>query len=191
LIRLPSEKLYREVDYNPFVQRSCRRDRDLEVLFGSLNLEFFEGRLQKYEVYLCTKSKNFGHYVSGFCDANHRKIFLRGNLSKKAVVQSLAHEMVHAKLARIKNEAHGKLFLKELRKIRKLGAPLSPYDIDMASGYEPPPLSKRNLKNAIRQALYEEKLPNRAIPKYLEREFSEPIERIGQKYDIRKIIEEI
>ncbi len=136
-------------------------------------------------------SKNFGHYVSAFCDTSQRKIFLRGNLSKKSIVQSLAHEMVHAKLWRIRNETHGKLFLKELRRIRKLGAPLSPYDVDIAEGYEPPALNKRNLKSAIRDALYEERLPKRAIPKYLEREFSEPIQIIGQRYDIRKMVEEI
>src|SRR5579862_1384198 len=156
----------REIDDNPFIKSSCKRDLELEELFESTNAKYFAGNLKKFKVYVCTKAKNFGHMSAGWCSTSEGKIFLRSNLSKNSSAYSLLHEMVHAKLSN-NTENHGKLFVKELKRIRKLGAPLSPADIDVAKGYyEPPKLSKIILEKFIREAIFTEELPERSVAKY-------------------------
>jgi hypothetical protein len=102
------------------------------------------------------------------------------------MIQTLIHEMAHAKLRSTRSEGHDEIFLKELRRIRNLGAPLSPADVDVEIAYEPPEMTMRNVRMAVRIALSHEKVPWPLIPKYLEREFSTPFSEICGQLKIRK-----
>jgi hypothetical protein len=115
-------------------------------------------------------------------------------MSRNATLQTLAHEMVHAKLSRVKKNVHGKLFVKNLRRIRKLGAPLSSSEPDMAEGndfFRPRKLNRRNVENAIRVALLSENVPARYVPKFLEREFFLPFSVISKVANVREMISRI
>jgi SprT-like family len=176
---------------NPFFLNSCRRDFSLEKVFKSFNEKYFQGKLPKYKILIGSRCKNFAHLSAGYCSVSDRKIFLRSGVSKNVTPQTLTHEMIHAKLWWLTKNGHGKAFVNELRRVRKLGAPLSSLELDLSEGYEPPKLTKRNIENSIQDALVIEGLPKGQVPNYLEREFYEPISRIRQVADIEKGIQKI
>ena len=174
--------------FNPFVISHCSRSPSLEEKFSEFNERFFNSRLPKYRVMLCTKSKNFGHEASGYCltpSEGSGIILIREGMGEKSTEQTLVHEMIHAKLSQIKRKIHGARFISELRRLRKLGAPLSQGELDMPSqhGREPPRLTRASVSKLINYALDFEKIPASQIPKYLERELMLPyslIDRIAQ-----------
>jgi hypothetical protein len=178
-------------DYNPFVKNSCERDLELESRFYSLNKEYFEDKLPRYQILICSKSKNFSHLSAGYCSTNDRRIFLRSGISKNSILQTLTHEMIHAKLWWLTKNTHGKTFIKELRRVRKLGAPLSPLELDLAEGFVPPKLTKRSIESAIYEALVTERLPRKFISRFLEREFYLPYSEIKHIVDVPRIIAKI
>jgi SprT-like family len=180
--------------FYPFFRRSCKRDASLEQTFNSFNAAYFQSKLPRYGVFVCTRSKNFAHVGAGYCSTNEQNIFLRAGMSRNATLQTLAHEMVHAKLSRVKKNVHGKLFVKNLRRIRKLGAPLSSSEPDMAEGndfFRPRKLNRRNVENAIRVALLSENVPERYVSKFLEREFFLPFSVISKVANVREMISRI
>jgi len=176
---------------NPFFLNSCRRDFSLEKIFKSFNEKYFRGMLLQYKILIGSRCKNFSHLSAGYCSVSDRKIYLRSGVSKNGTLQTLMHEMVHAKLWWLTKNDHGKAFVNELRRVRKLGAPLSPLELDLSEGYEPPRLTRRNIENSIQDALFIEGLPKRQVPRYLEREFYEPIPRIRKVVDIKKGIQKV
>jgi len=178
-------------DYNPFVKNSCKRDLDFEDVFKSFNDKYFRGKLPHYQILICSRSKNFSHMSTGYCSPDDRKIFLRSGVSRNATLQTLTHEMIHAKLWWLTTNAHGKAFIKELTRVRQLGAPLSSSELDLVEGFEPPKLTKRNIENSIQDALVIENLSQKYIPKFLEREFYLPYSEIRQVADVAKIITKI
>jgi hypothetical protein len=178
-------------DHNPFVKNSCNRDLDLEVVFKLFNNKYFHGKLPHYQILICSNSKNFAHMNAGYCSPNERKIFLRSGVSGNSTLQTLTHEMIHAKLWWLTTNFHGKAFIKELTRVRQLGAPLSSAELDLAEGFEPPKLTKRNIENSIQEALVIEDLPQRFVPKFLEREFYLSYSEIRQVADVAKIIAKI
>jgi hypothetical protein len=176
---------------NPFYLNSCHRDFNLEKSFKLFNEQYFHGTLPQYKIFLGSRCKNFAHLSAGYCSVNDRNIFLRSSVSKNGTLQTLTHEMVHAKLWWVTKNGHGKAFVRELKRVRKLGAPLSSLDLDLSKGHEPPKLTSHNIENSIQDALVIEALPNRQVPAYLEREFYEPISRIRKVVDIQKAIRKI
>ncbi len=181
----------RESLENPFFLNTCRRDFSLEKIFQSFNEKYFQGTLPQYKILIGSKCKNFAHLSAGYCSVRDRKIFLRSGVSKNGTLQTMTHEMVHAKLWWLTKNGHGKAFIKELGRVRKLGAPLSSLELDLSDGYEPPKLTKRNIENSIQDALVIEGLPKGQVARYLEREFYEPISRISKVADIEKGIQRI
>src|SRR5579875_1438992 len=108
----------KQMRYNPFVKSKCKRSTELERIFAEFNNKYFSGRIShKYRVYLCSDGEE--------------KIYIRSGMSKKATLWTLVHEMAHAKITNSVGEVHGRIFVRELRRLRKLGAPLSPLDVDV------------------------------------------------------------
>jgi SprT-like family protein len=181
-------------DYNPFLKNSCKRDLDLQSVFTSFNKKYFRGKLPRYQVLVCSRSRNFSHMSAGYCSSEDRKIFLRSGISRNSSLQTLTHEMIHAKLWWLTRNVHGRAFVKELKRVRKLGAPLSSSELDLkAEGYfEQPKLARRNVEDSIRYALVLEGLQPRYIPKFLELEFHLPYSVIrGQVPDVEDIIDKM
>jgi SprT-like family len=117
--------------YNPFVISHSKRSKLLEAKFFEFNKLYFESKLPKYKVLLCSKPKPFGHEVAGYCLTKRHSILIRNGMGKQSTLQTLVHEMAHAKLSALKSrQVHGIQFAKELGRLRKLGAPLSPLDVD-------------------------------------------------------------
>ncbi|MGI0091346.1 MAG: SprT-like domain-containing protein [Nitrososphaerales archaeon] len=179
--------------YNPFLISYSKRSRLLEAKFREFNEAYFNGRLSKYKVLLCSKPKSFGHEVAGYCLTKEEKILIRDGLGEKSTLQTLVHEMAHASLSGIK-QIHGRQFARELARLRKLGAPLSSLDIDKQGN--PKPRSRRllirqSVKKLIVEALIVEGLPKESVPKFLERELSLPISVIDQAIKVKPAIEEI
>jgi len=99
--------------------------------------------------------------------------------------------MIHAKLWWLTRNVHGRAFVRELKRVRKLGAPLSSSELDLkAEGYfEQAKLSRRSIRNSIRYALTREGLPLMYVPRFLELEFHLPYSVIrGQVPDVEEII---
>ena len=181
-------------DYNPFVKNSCRRDTALEDAFKTFNDRYFHGKIAQYHVLVCSKSRRFSHMSAGYCSPDDRKIFIRSGISTRSALQTLMHEMVHAKLWRLTNNVHGRAFIGELRRVRSLGAPLSTSELDLTEErfFELPGLTKRNLQNTVRYALGVELLPKKHVPKFLELEFNLPYSVIKRHVcDVPEIIEKI
>ena len=117
-------------------------------------------------------------------------ILIRAGLGRKSTEQILIHEMVHAKLSRSKKkDVHGKAFLSELRRLRKLGAPLSDRELDKIPrqdkrSREPPRFSKKIVFEILREAIVVERLPPRMIPSFLERELMIPYSVISSRVDV-------
>ncbi len=205
----------KQTRYNPFVKSKCKRNTELERIFAEFNDKYFSRRiLPKYKVYLCSKSKNFGHFSAGFCSDPDAKIYIRSGMSEKATLWTLVHEMAHAKLSNSAREVHGRIFVQELRRLRKLGAPLSPLDVDVVKSGKNR-VGRRTEKKtadrgnqgkskisssviepiALRKAIFDghfiEGLSKDHIPKYLEREFEIPFSEIKRRVDVAKMIQEV
>jgi len=129
---------------------------------------------------------------AGYCSSEDRRIFLRSGISMNSMLQTLTHEMIHAKLWWVTKNVHGRAFVKELKRVRQLGAPLSPSELDLtADGFFElqPKLTKQNLENTIRYALTIECLPARYVTKFLELEFHLPYSVIRRQVpDVAKMI---
>lgn len=122
-------------------------------------------------------------------DSGNRMILIRSGMGPISTEQTLIHEMVHAKLSSIRKEIHGKRFLSELRRLRKLGAPLSPFELDRVrnsdpSSREPIRLTKKKVRILISKAIVTEKLPPRLVPRYLEQEVMVPYSIIKRSVNI-------
>ena len=189
-VALPEFRASRD-PYNPFVLSYSKRSRILEAKFREFNKSYFNGRLPEFLILLCSKPKPFGHEVAGYCLTAQKKILIRNGLGKKSTLQTLVHEMAHVKLSRLKRGVHGRQFAKELARLRRLGAPLSPMDIDRQENPRLRLLTKRRVKQLIKEALVVEKLPMRSIPRFLEREFSLSISVINQEIKVKPAIEEV
>ena len=177
--------------HNPFLPASCKRTIALEKEFTNFNKLYFKGKLPHYGVYLCPECQNFGHGYAGYCSSKDRKIFIRQGISNRATLQTLTHEMAHAKLSHITQDMHGRAFINELRRLRRLGAPLSRAELDLLPDKQTIELNRRNLRCAIFDALVIEKLPARAVPSYLEREFMKPLVEIERVTKIANLIDQI
>jgi hypothetical protein len=183
-----------ERDYNPFVKNSCRRDLALEGVFKSFNNRYFQGRLARYQILVCSKSKHFSHMSAGYCSSDARKIFIRSGISMNSTLQTLMHEMVHAKLWWLTKNVHGRAFVNELKRVRQLGAPLSTSELDLTTEifFEVPRVTRPNLKKSIRYALRNEDLPPKYVPKFLELEFNLPYSAIELHIsDVSEMIEKM
>ncbi|MDH2900939.1 MAG: hypothetical protein PXY39_08190 [archaeon] len=103
--------------------------------------------------------------------------------------------MVHAKLseseANGKNKVHGSLFIKELKRLRNLGAPLSPLDFDRYKRGKRHLVTKGGVKKLIREAHAVERLPQANVPKFLELRLALPFAVINQEIEVKSIIQEI
>ncbi len=174
-------------EHNPFVQAFCKRAPELEIYFHLFNSKYFRVKLEQYRVYICSKPKFFAHGSAGYCSTDEKRIFIRNGLSKNATLQTLVHEMAHSKLYWIRKTPHGKMFIVELSRLRKLGAPLSLSELDQVK-VEPFRLNVRNLRKVIFHALIIESIPRKFVPKYLELEFFLPYSEIKKITDIGKII---
>lgn len=102
--------------------------------------------------------------------------------------------MVHAKLgeseAKVK-KVHGSLFIKELKRLRNLGAPLSPLDFDRYKRGKRLSVTKRGVKKLIREAHTVERLPQASVPKFLELRLALPFAVINHEIEVKPIIHEI
>ncbi len=206
----------KQMRYNPFVKSKCKRSTELERIFAEFNNKYFSGRIShKYRVYLCSKSKNFGHLSAGFCSDGEEKIYIRSGMSKKATLWTLVHEMAHAKITNSVGEVHGRIFVRELRRLRKLGAPLSPLDVDVVksgknqvgrrtekgektdrgnrskSEISSTVIEPISLRKAIFDGHFVEGLSKNQIPKYLEREFQIPFSEIRRRIGVAKMIQQV
>jgi hypothetical protein len=181
--------------FNPFIISHSRRSNLLEEKFRELNRMYFLGKLPEYTVLLCSKPKSFGHEVAGYCVSKDRKILIRDGLGPKSTLQTLMHEMIHATLtefgAKGRRRVHGTLFLKELKRLRNLGAPLSPLDLDRNRARKTRMATKGNVKNLIREARIVERLPRESVPKFLEMQLALPFTAIDQEMEVKPIIQEI
>jgi hypothetical protein len=177
--------------YNPFVISHCRRSILLEKRFQEFNRDFFNDGLPKYQVLLCSKSKRFGHETCGYCLSKQRKVLIRAGMGQNSMVQTLVHEIAHAKLSRIKKQIHGKRYIGELKRLRKLGAPLSSQDLDKAQQREPLKLTKKNVQELISDALLKEGLSKASVPRFLEQELMLPFSEINKIIDVRSAIARI
>jgi hypothetical protein len=162
------------VDYNPFVRNRCKREIVLENVFGSFNKIYFHGRLPQYRVLVCSRSRWFSHLSAGYCSSEDQKIFLRSGISLNTTLQTLMHEMIHAKLWWVTKNVHGPAFINELKRVRRLGAPLSSSELDLTNEnmFVLSRLTRQNVENSIRYALEKENLPSKLVPKFLELEFN-------------------
>jgi len=184
-------------EYNPFVISHCSRSSALEAKFKEFNIAYFNSALPRFRVMLCSKPRSFGHEAGGYCyirGGKRRFILIRAGLSERSMEQTLIHEMTHAKLSWIRREIHGKKFISELRRLRKLGAPLSRFELDRVRfdhkrSREPPRLSKKVVRRLISSALLEEGLPPKAVPRYLEQELMLPIRVIENLVDVSSEVE--
>lgn len=102
-----------EVTMSELVSNRVERKK-LQSLFTEYNRRYFGGRLPRYKVLLTNAVNPDG----GRCERRKRRIYI--NPHKEDVSLLLLHEMVHAAVGR----GHGKVFLKELRRLIELGAPL-------------------------------------------------------------------
>ncbi len=121
-------------------------------------------------------------------------ILIRAGLTPRSSEQTLIHEMAHAKLSWIRKEVHGKRFTSELIRLRKLGAPLSSFELDKvgsedASSREPEKLTKKKVRALISEALGKEGLSPKLVPRYLEQELMIPYSAIKRLLDVRREIE--
>ncbi|MDG6904760.1 MAG: hypothetical protein JRN20_03125 [Nitrososphaerota archaeon] len=175
--------------YNPFVVSHSERSKFLESKFGEFNGLYFDGKLPKYTVLLCSKPKSYGHEVAGYCTTGRRRIIIRNGMGKNSTIWTLVHEMAHAKFPKLK-KVHGKQFASELARLRRLGAPLSPLDIDRQR-IPVKNASSRDIRKLIEEALLVEKIPRKSVPKFLERELSLPISIIEKRIRLKSAIQEI
>ncbi|MDG6998637.1 MAG: hypothetical protein JRN15_05930 [Nitrososphaerota archaeon] len=184
--------------YVPFAISHCKRASRLEERFKQFNMDYFDSRLPDYQVLLCSKCKTFGHELSGYCVSNPRggMILIRAGMGVMSTEQTLIHEMVHARLFWIKREIHGKRFISELRRLRSLGAPLSPRELDRAEkdsslNREPLRATKKNVRKLVMEALTVEKLSEREIPRYLEGEFMLPFSVVNRLVSIKEEVRKV
>ena len=178
--------------YNPFIIAHSTRSKDLEAKYNLFNELYFNGKLPKYRVFLCPKSKPFGHEVAGYCLSDNRKILIRNGMGRRSTLQTLVHEMVHAELTAQQKDhnVHGREFVEELRRLRKAGAPLSPLDIDNQTRKEARLrhlLTKRSIGKLIEEAILVEGISKKEVPKFLERELSLPRSIIDSAVDVRAL----
>jgi hypothetical protein len=181
--------------FNPFVISHCRSSKLLNARFREYNKIYFGGMLPKFKVLRCSKPKNYGHEVAGYCSPRERRILIRNGLGEKSTLQTLAHEMIHAKLSesktKRKNEVHGSSFVNELKRLRALGAPLSPQDLDKKKDRKARTFSEVDLRKLISEAHVVERLTKVNVPKFLERELQVPFSIIERKIKVSHIIREI
>jgi hypothetical protein len=195
-IGLAREKKPQDALFNPFVTRKCKGSKLLTKKFNEYNRAYFKGALPKFSVLLCSKPKDFGHLVAGYCFPKGRKILIRKGLGEQSTLQTLVHEMIHAKLSSRENSlknkvAHGEPFLKELKRLRGLGAPLSPLELDKQTGQRTTPITDRNVRKLVREAKTEEKLSKKHVPKFLERQLELPVPVIAEGVRLEQIIEDV
>lgn len=84
--------------------------KDPQSLFTEYNKRYFGGRLPRYKVLLPNDRSR--------CERDKRRIYINPQRGDVSVI--LLHEMVHATVGK----GHGKVFLDEIGRIAKLGAPL-------------------------------------------------------------------
>jgi tRNA isopentenyl-2-thiomethyl-A-37 hydroxylase MiaE len=118
-------------------------------------------------------------------------ILIRAGMKERSTEQTLIHEMVHAKLFWIRKEIHGKRIISELRRLRKLGAPLSSLELDKVrsdsvTSREPARLTKKRVCSLIFEALTNEGLTAMALPRYLEQELMVPYSSINSSVDVKR-----
>jgi hypothetical protein len=183
--------------FNPFVISRCKGSGLLNEKFGELNRVYFGGGLPRFKVLLCSKPKNFGHNVAGYCLSRKREILIRNGLGERATLQTLVHEMVHAKLSESntsqENELHGRSFVEELRRLRALGAPLSPLDLDKQKRAQRnvSVISEKCVRDLVEMAKSAEKLDRTDVSKFLERELEIPFSAIVRQTNASRIIKEV
>jgi hypothetical protein len=182
-------------DLNPFVLSHCTFSQFLNGKFAEFNRAYFEGLLPKFEVLVCSKPKNFGHEAAGYCLKEEKTILIRDGLGTLSTLQTLTHEMIHAKLSeaggRGKYKIHGPLFLGELKRLRRLGAPLSPLDVDVRGLDNSPSVSIRAIQSLIKEARDVERLPKRDVPQFLEYQLEFPYSVLRRRFNIDRYIHEM
>src|SRR5260370_13338810 len=90
------------------------RTMGVQDLFDQYNKRYWRGRLPRYKVLVTDK------YTGGRCEKRQRMIYI--NPSTPAVVsRTLLHEMAHAA---VRGNGHNKVWLDEVKRIVRLGAPL-------------------------------------------------------------------
>ena len=90
------------------------RTMGVQDLFDQYNNRYWRGRLPRYKVLVTDR------YTGGRCEKRQRMIYI--NPSTPAVVsRTLLHEMAHAA---VRGNGHNKVWLNEVKRIVRLGAPL-------------------------------------------------------------------
>ena len=86
----------------------------IKDLFDRYNRKYFDGRLSSYSLVL---SSQFG---DGYTCFGHQRIFINPLMKRARTRKVLIHEMAHASVS----DGHTQKFLKEMQRVRKLGAPV-------------------------------------------------------------------
>ena len=89
----------------------------MQRLFALYNTRFFSGRLPKYRIVV----KPLRYNWDGRCDRKNRTLYL--NPRKAGLDHIILHEMVHVKAG----YCHGFIFHREVERLMRLSAPISPY----------------------------------------------------------------
>jgi hypothetical protein len=123
-------------------------------------------------------------------------ILIRAGMGPKSTEQTLMHEMIHAKISEFRGKVHGKMFSSELHRLRKLGAPLSPGELDLVrhnsnKSREPPRLDEKTIRGLIRDAMISEKLNPKVIPRFLEHELMIPYSVLRTYLDVDREIRNV
>ena len=179
--------------YNPFVISYSKRSAELENKFTEYNKIYFQNRLPRYHVFLCSKPKRFGHRIAGYCLTGKKMILIRNGLGWRSTNQTLLHEMVHIQLndpVQIeRGSEHGEPFRKEIKRLRKARAPISPLDIDRQPDLKVS-LRKR-MEALVNEALFKEHLEKENVPRFLELEMDLPLSVISRVLTVKEAIENI
>ena len=104
-------------------QAGRRKPNRLTKLFDDFNAQYFDGALDRYRVEVTDGITRRGE--SGKVYSRQRLIRIHRG-SEAEMVATLLHEMAHAAT----NDYHGALWQQEMVRLRDLGAPVAPADLE-------------------------------------------------------------
>lgn len=110
---------------------------------------------------------------------------IRVGLGKKDEQETMLHEMVHARVGRF----HGRKFVAELKRLRRIGAPLSPYEFDLKEG-DKLKVSRDYVRSRVEDCV-DDNMKRTQIYEALEDKFRMPISYLKRRINVDRIIRDV
>lgn len=124
------------------MKRTSWTTERLQHLFERYNAKYWKGKLPRYRV--INSKKIFDLAREGLCDRRAHKLFINvaSHYTDLQVRQTLLHEMAHAAT----KGGHGKHWLAEMERIKRLGAPIPSFEFQRLT---PTQYAIRLVENAV------------------------------------------